>query len=56
MVDLTKLSDAELQALSSGDLTNLSDKTLRMITGEAEAPSIGAQIRRAAGLGARAVV
>jgi hypothetical protein len=39
MVDLTKLSDAELQALSSGDLTNLSDKTLRMIAGEVEAPA-----------------
>jgi hypothetical protein len=35
MVDLTKLSDAELQAISSGNLGSLSDETLRMIAGEA---------------------
>lgn len=35
-IDLTKLSDAELQAISSGDLTSLSDETLRMISGETE--------------------
>ena len=39
MVDLTKLSDAELQAISSGNLGSLSDETLRMIAGEAPAPA-----------------
>ena len=39
MVDLTKLSDAELQSISSGNLTNLSDETLRMIAGEAPPPA-----------------
>jgi hypothetical protein len=33
-LDLTKLSDSELQAISSGNLTSLSDETLRMISGE----------------------
>ena len=39
MVDLTKLSDAELQSISSGNLTSLSDETLRMIAGEAPPPA-----------------
>jgi hypothetical protein len=39
MVDLTKLSDAELQSISSGNLGSLSDETLRMIAGEASAPA-----------------
>jgi hypothetical protein len=39
MVDLTKLSDAELQSISSGDLGSLSDETLRMIAGQAPAPA-----------------
>lgn len=38
-LDLTKLSDAELQAISSGNLTSLSDETLRMIAGEPLAPT-----------------
>jgi hypothetical protein len=37
-LDLSKLSDAELQAISSGNLTSLSDETLRMIAGE-QAPT-----------------
>ena len=36
-LDLTKLSDAELQAISSGNLGSLSDETLRMIAGDAPA-------------------
>jgi hypothetical protein len=38
-LDLTKLSDAELQSISSGNLGSLSDETLRMIAGEAPAPT-----------------
>ena len=39
-LDLSKLTDAELQAISSGNLSNLSDETLRMIAGEqSSAPS-----------------
>jgi hypothetical protein len=40
-LDLTKLSDAELQAISSGNLGSLSDETLRMISsdGQATAPA-----------------
>ena len=38
-LDLTKLSDAELQSISSGNLGSLSDETLRMIAGEAPAPA-----------------
>lgn len=37
-VDLSKLSDAELEAISSGNLSSLSDETLRMIAGEPAAP------------------
>lgn len=33
-VDLSKLSDAELEAISSGNLASLSDETLRMIAGD----------------------
>lgn len=33
-LDLSKLSDAELQSISSGNLTGLSDETLRMIAGQ----------------------
>lgn len=33
-VDLSKLSDAELEAISSGNLASLSDETLRMLSGE----------------------
>ena len=47
-LDLTKLSDAELQALSSGNLGSLSDETLRMISGETPAPSTGAIAAEAA--------
>ena len=36
-LDLTKLSDAELQAISSGNLNSLSDETLRMISGDGQA-------------------
>lgn len=38
-LDLTKLSDAELQAISSGNLTSLSDETLRMISAGDQAPA-----------------
>jgi hypothetical protein len=48
MVDLTKLSDAELQSISSGNLGSLSDETLRMIAGETPAPSTGAIAAEAA--------
>jgi hypothetical protein len=48
MVDLTKLSDAELQAISSGNLSGLSDETLRMIAGETAAPSNSAVAAEAA--------
>lgn len=43
-LDLSKLSDAELQAISSGNLGGLSDETLRMIAGTTTpaAPSTGA--------------
>ena len=37
-LDLSKLSDSELQAISSGNLNGLSDETLRMIAGE-QAPT-----------------
>jgi hypothetical protein len=37
-VDLSKLTDAELQAISSGNLASLSDETLRMIAGETAPP------------------
>ncbi len=47
-LDLTKLSDAELRAISSGNLTSLSDETLRMISGETPAPSTGAIAAEAA--------
>lgn len=47
-LDLTKLSDAELQAISSGNLGSLSDETLRMIAGETPAPSTGAIAAEAA--------
>lgn len=33
MVDLTKLSDEELESISSGNLKNLSEETLRLISG-----------------------
>lgn len=38
-LDLSKLSDAELQSISSGNLTGLSDETLRMIAGQPAAPA-----------------
>lgn len=38
-LDLTKLSDAELQAISSGNLSSLSDETLQMIAGGNQAPA-----------------
>lgn len=38
-LDLTKLSDAELQAISSGNLSSLSDETLRMISSGDAAPA-----------------
>lgn len=38
-LDLTKLSDAELQAISSGNLSALPDETLRMIAGGDQAPA-----------------
>lgn len=42
-VDLNSLSDAELQAVISGDLTSLSDQTLKMLAGQKpEMPSTSA--------------
>ena len=35
-MDFSKLTDKELEAISSGDLSSLSDKTLRMLAGETE--------------------
>ena len=42
MVDLTKLSDAELQAIASGDMSALSNETLQALSGAPAAPSTGA--------------
>ncbi len=48
-VDLSKLSDAELEAISSGNLASLSDATLKMISGEAApAPSTFEVVKEAA--------
>ena len=50
-VDLTKLSDAELEAISSGNLASLSEATLKMLAGEAApapAPSLPGVALRAA--------
>jgi len=38
-IDMSKLSDAELQAISSGNMAALSDATLKMLAGE-EAPEV----------------
>lgn len=38
-VDLSKLSDAELEAISSGNLSSLSNETLRLIAGQSAPPS-----------------
>lgn len=35
-MDFSKLTDKELEAISSGDLSSLSEKTLRMLAGETE--------------------
>lgn len=48
-LDLTKLSDAELQAISSGNLTGLSDETLRMIASDGQAPAPAGDYRTEAG-------
>ena len=40
-MDLTKLTDADLEALNSGDLTKVSDAGLAML--QAEAPKVPAQ-------------
>lgn len=49
-VDLSKLSDAELQAIASGNMASLSDKTLQMLAGveETRPPSTGAVAAEAA--------
>ena len=49
-VDLSKLSDAELQAIASGNMASLSDETLKMLAGgpEAAPPSTGAVAAEAA--------
>jgi len=59
-VDLSKLSDAELEAISSGDLTSLSDATLKSLAGtpisdyraEALRKGLASTPAMAAGLGA----
>jgi hypothetical protein len=49
-IDLSKLSDAELEAISSGNMSALSDATLRSLSGTTApaAPSIGAVSAEAA--------
>jgi hypothetical protein len=48
-LDLNALSDAELEALSTGNIASLSDQTLKMLAGEKpEAPSTGAVMAEAA--------
>lgn len=50
-VDLSKLSDAELEAISAGNLASLSDATLKMLAGEAApapAPSTFEVLKEAA--------
>jgi len=48
-LDLNALSDAELEALSTGNIAALSDQTLKMLAGEKpEAPSTGAVMAEAA--------
>ena len=59
-LDLSKLSDAELEAISSGDLTSLSDATLKSLAGtptgdyrvEALRQGLASTPAMAAGLGA----
>jgi hypothetical protein len=48
-LDLTKLSDAELQAISSGNLGSLSDETLRMISSDGQATAPAGDYRVEAG-------
>jgi len=48
-LDLNALSDAELEALASGNIASLSDETLKMLAGEKpEAPPTGAVMAEAA--------
>lgn len=49
-VDLSKLSEAELQAIASGNMASLSDETLKMLAGveETRPPSTGAVAAEAA--------
>lgn len=48
-LDLNALSDAELEAISSGNIASLSDQALRMLAGEKpEAPSMGAVVAESA--------
>jgi hypothetical protein len=48
-LDLNTLSDAELEALTTGNIEALSDQTLKMLAGEKpEAPSTGAVMAEAA--------
>jgi hypothetical protein len=47
-LDLTALSDAELEAIASGNIASLSDQTLKMLAGEKpEPPSTGAVMAEA---------
>lgn len=47
-LDLNSLSDAELQAIASGNLESLSDKTLKMLAGQQDIPSTGAVMAESA--------
>ena len=48
-LDLNALSDAELEALSTGNIASLSEQTLKMLAGEKpEAPSMGAVVAESA--------
>ena len=48
-LDLTALSDAELEAISSGNIASLSDQTLKMLAGEKpEAPATSAVMAESA--------
>jgi len=46
MTDLTKLSDADLLALRSGDLSKVSDDGLRMMAGKPAAVEVGSQLNQ----------
>ena len=55
-MDLTKLSDSDLMALQSGDLTKVSDAGLAILAGEkSKGPSLKESFERGAGLAYRSI-